>query len=216
MKKLLTFISLICICSFLFTGCTIPVVEDPVDEELVPITSLFIITEVRAQTIVGIIDGQTDRISIPNWFVDYDIQPNEFIKVTHNGIFLETWPLQMSEIYSMEYLTTSGESIVIEKPEVVINTIFVEKYDGEIPIKKKVLNSDTELIIEYTTNMADGTEYICNCPPDFTIQINNHDYYYHSQTGVIIDSESKSAFLINNKDAMNEILNKYLGGVQNG
>ncbi len=216
MKKLFSIISILCICLLCFSACNVPINEETGKEETVPVTSLFIITEVRAQTLVGVIDGQTDRMSIPNWFADYDIQPNEFIKVTHNGIFLETWPLQISEIYSMEYFTTTGETILIEKPEVVINTIFVEKYDGEIPIKKKVLNSDTELIIEYTTNMADGTEYICNCPPNFTIQINNHDYYYHSQTGVIIDSESKSAFLINNKDAMNEILNKYLGGVQNG
>lgn len=216
MKKIFAIISMLFICIACFSSCNIPINEEPIEINKEPVTSLFVITEVRSQTLVGVIDGQSNRISVPNWFSDYDIEPNEFIKITHNGMFLETWPMQISEIYSMEYLTTTGESIIVEKPEVVTNIIFVEKYDGDVPIKKKVLNSDTELIIEYTTNMANGTDYICNCPPDFIIKINDKEYYYHSQTGVMIDAKYKSAFLINNKNAMNEILNKYLGGIQNG
>lgn len=194
--------------------------------------ALVVVEDVTDTTILGTISETDIKVSIPNWFVGtVTIEPKTFLTISYDGNILETYPSQFSKINYMEYLSPTGKIFRRTNKDVVNNetttnpdesvsseilyNIFVEKYDGEIPIKKKLLNKDALIIVENTTDMADGTEFICNCPPDYTITINNKTYMYHSKSGLLID-ESYGVFVVKDKETVNNILNSYLGGIYNG
>lgn len=187
--------------------------------------ALIIVEEVNDTSIIGTIDQTDIKVLVPNWFFGTaTVEPLTFLTVSTNGEILETYPSQFAKIHYMEYLSPTGKVIrrtnpSIEettKPEDTINThtVFVEKYDGEIPIKKKLLNNDALTIIVNTTDMLDGTEFICNCPPDYTIIIDGTEYIYHSKSGLML--MELQVFVVKDKDVINDILNKYLGGIYNG
>ena len=187
--------------------------------------ALIIVEEVNDTSIIGTIDQTDIKVLVPNWFFGTaTVEPLTFLTVSTNGEILETYPSQFAKINYMEYLSSTGKIIRRtgpEKEEVIQpedtetkHLVFVEKYDGEIPIKKKLLNNDALTIIVNTTDMLDGTEFICNCPPDYTIMIDNIKYMYHSKSGLIFTESN--VFVVKDKEVINDILNKYLGGVYNG
>lgn len=197
-------------------------IDKPQNDEFV---ALVIVEEVNETSILGTIDKTEIKVLVPNWFVGTaTVEPSTFLTVSTNGEILETYPSQFAKINYMEYLSPTGKVIrrtnpSIEettKPEDTTNThiVFVEKYDGEIPIKKKLLNNDALTIIVNTTDMLDGTEFICNCPPDYTIIIDNIKYIYHSKSGLIFTESN--VFVVKDKQIVNDILEQYLGGIHNG
>lgn len=193
--------------------------------------ALVVVEEITDSTIIGTISETDIKVSLPNWFFGTTtLETSTFITVSYDGVLLETYPSQFAKINYMEYLSTTGKVVRRTNKDVITDetinpdesvsseilyTIFVEKYDGEIPIKKKLLNKDALIIVENTTDMSDGTEFICNCPPDYNITINNKTYMYHSESGLLFD-ENYGVFLVKNKNAINDILNSYLGGIYNG
>ena len=222
MKKIILLLLVICM-TLCFGSCNQN--SEQKEPQNTDFIALIIVEEVNDTSIIGTIDQTDTKVLVPNWFFGTaTIEPLTFLTVSTNGEILETYPSQFAKINYMEYLSPTGKIIrrtgpeteEVTQPENTTNThtVFVEKYDGEIPIKKKLLNNDALIIIVNTTDMLDGTEFICNCPPDYTIIIDGIEYLYHSKSGLIfIESH---AFIVKDKEVINNVLNKYLGGIYNG
>lgn len=222
MKKIILLLLVICI-TLCFASCNQN--SEQQEPQKTDFVALIIVEEVNDTSIIGTIDQTDIKVLIPNWFFGTaTVEPLTFLTVSTNGEILETYPSQFAKIHYMEYLSSTGKIIrrtgpeteEVTQPEDTTNThtVFVEKYDGEIPIKKKLLNNDSLTIIVNTTDMLDGTEFICNCPPDYTIIIDGTEYIYHSKSGLIFIKSQ--AFVVKDKEVINDILNKYLVGIYNG
>lgn len=222
MKKIILLLLVICI-TLCFAACNQN--SEQQEHQNTDFVALIIVEEVNDTSIIGTIDQTDIKVLVPNWFFGTaTVEPLTFLTVSTNGEILETYPSQFAKIHYMEYLSSTGKIIRRTGPEKEEVTqpedaetkhlVFVEKYDGEIPIKKKLLNNDALTIIVNTTDMLDGTEFICNCPPDYTIIIDNIKYMYHSKSGLIFTESN--VFVVKDKEVINDILNKYLGGVYNG
>jgi hypothetical protein len=207
MKNLIAFAISICFL-LVFVGC-----ESAMNVKTKQEADLLIVMEVSDTHIICGTD--TAKYSIPNWFKDKNIQPNEFIKIYHNGIVLELWPMQFAKIDAMEYISPTGEIHTVTKDTVEVNTVFVEQYDSVIPLKKKLSNDDATFIMSCLKDLPDETEYICNCIPDYQITIDNTKYAYCSNTGLITELYTRSVYVANKED-INPVLLKYLGGIMNG
>ena len=215
MKKTFIIIIMIAIMIICMTSCSNNKPLDNSSDVKDPVVTLLVITEIRENVLIGVSNEQSARFSIPNWFKEYNVQPNEIIKVWHSGIFLETWPMQFGDIFSMEYLSLTGETIVVEKNEMVNNKVFVQKYNGVLPINKKLLDDDANLIVQYISSLQENNESLIN-NYDYILKINNVTYYYNSEFGILMHKELNLKYLVIEKDSMNVILQKYLGGVYNG
>lgn len=222
MKKIILLLLVICM-TLCFGSCNQN--SEQKEPQKTDFVALIIVEEVNDTSIIGTIDQTDIKVLVPNWFFGTaTVEPLTFLTVSTNGEILETYPSQFAKINYMEYLSSTGKIIRRTGPEKEEVTqpedtetkhlVFVEKYDGEIPIKKKLLNNDALTIIVNTTDMLDGTEFICNCPPDYTIMIDNIKYMYHSKSGLIFTESN--VFVVKDKEVINDILNKYLGGVYNG
>ena len=222
MKKIILLLLVICI-TLCFGSCNQN--SEQKEPQNTDFVALIIVEEVNDTSIIGTIDQTDIKVLVPNWFFGTaTVEPLTFLTVSTNGEILETYPSQFAKIHYMEYLSSTGKIIRRTGPETegvtqpedteTKHLVFVEKYDGEIPIKKKLLNNDALTIIVNTTDMLDGTEFICNCPPDYTIIIDNIKYMYHSKSGLIFTESN--AFVVKDKTIVNDILEQYLGGIYNG
>lgn len=221
MKKIILLLLMTCIV-LCFSACNKISEQEISKSEFI---ALIVVEEVTETSIIGTIDKTDIQVLLPNWFLGTaTIEPLTFLTVSTNGEILETYPSQFAKINYMEYLSPTGKVIRRTNPSLKettesedatnTHTVFVEKYDGEIPIKKKLLNNDALTIIVNTTDMLDGTEFICNCPPDYTVIIDNITYMYHSTSGLIFTESN--VFVVKDKEVINNVLNKYLGGIYNG
>lgn len=222
MKKILVFtMSLLLLVSLV--GCTVP--EWP-DETNNPTNTLLIVEEVTETYIIcNSEDG--GKYSIPNWFSDKNVNANEFIKVFHNGLIQETYPMQFDVIYKMTHFSANGDyntvdtsGPLVSEDETTItqdkSEIYVKKTNGIIPLRKKLYNSDAEKVMALISDLENGDEYVCDCLPDYIIEINGSVHDYHSETGVLYNRETKTNLLVKEKEMLNTILDKYLGGILNG
>jgi hypothetical protein len=91
------------------------IMEKP-NVELDKNTSLLIVQEVNAKTIVAIIDGTETRYSIPSWFGDTTIEVGTYIVVKHAESSLPTYPMQFGFIHGMTYYSSNGTIIEGVKP----------------------------------------------------------------------------------------------------
>lgn len=60
---------------------------------------------------------EAKQYSVPNEFESSNIAVGDIIKIEHNGIILETFPMQFGKIHSMEYQdkeTGLGEVVIID------------------------------------------------------------------------------------------------------
>jgi hypothetical protein len=222
MKKL--FVLTICLLLLVSaTACSIPT-EYPEENNSNPVSTLLIVKEVTESTIIC--ETDSGKYSIPNWFNGIEIKENEFIKVFHSGVVQETYPMQFASIYKMTHFTTDGKTNEVdtsgpfvpnEEPVIPVeNRVYIRKYDGLIPLNKKVYPSDAEDIILFTSELENGDALVCDCLPDYVIEINENEFYYYFDTGLLFDTVAKENLAVKEKDALNELILKYLGGIFNG
>lgn len=58
----------------------------------------------------------SDKISIPNWFAKDAVKVGDIIGISYDGVILESYPAQLSKIFSMEYYDEHGcTTTIIEK-----------------------------------------------------------------------------------------------------
>ena len=58
----------------------------------------------------------SDKISIPNWFAKDSVKVGDIIGISYDGVILESYPAQLSKIFSMEYYDEHGcATTIIEK-----------------------------------------------------------------------------------------------------
>ena len=207
--------------------------NQPVTENEIPgvdvVVDKVIVDEITPSYIVCTMLQTRQTVSIPHWS-DINLQPNDVVTVYHNGYILEIEPVQFGYIFYIEY-NSDGQNIKVHNPannqiqipnsnesnnesnstdSPIIDTVYFTTYINDEMYEKRLNLSDAAEMSKYFKNMLDGTAFVCNCMPDYTIVINNVEYYYHSQTGVVFNSMDSHNYLVNNKDAVNEMLEKYL------
>ena len=118
MKKYVAlFIALVCV--FSLFGCN--AFHKPDDVDTSQVSGTYIVLEsAKTYLLVAQIgeDGsvlETQQFSVPNIFYpSYEIAIGEKITINHNGICLETFPMQFGKIYSMEYYDgKTGKTITV-------------------------------------------------------------------------------------------------------
>lgn len=83
--------------------------------------------------------------------------------------------------------------------------VFAELLNGA---GQHMSNEDSQEIYSLMVDMKDGTNYVCNCIPQFRLYVNGIEYIYHHDTGVIFDVEEQQTYIVNNKEKFNNILDE--------
>ena len=100
MKKL-TVLILAFACTLCIVGC----------KNDAPMEGTFVVTEVTQESLlvteIGA-DGnvmEAQQYCVPNWFYssEHDIKVGDKIRIKHDNQILETYPMQFSKIFQMEY-----------------------------------------------------------------------------------------------------------------
>lgn len=84
--------------------------------------------------------------------------------------------------------------------------VFAELLNGA---GQHMSDKDSQEICSLMINMKDGTDYICNCIPQFMLYVNGIEYIYHHNTGVIFNVEEQQNYLVKDKEKFNSILDQY-------
>lgn len=179
-----------------------------------------LIDDITENYIIGVSQQYNTKVSIPNWFSnDVTIAIGEIVKVSHDGNLQETYPAQYHKIYSMSYQKPDGELVTQypapenitpdDQPNLTVTYAYIEFYIGDTCVQKYTSKDDAKILFDNLQNMKDGTEFICNCLPDYTIVVNGNEYAYCSKTGVVVDMQLLKYYVINNKDAVNKIIEEY-------
>ena len=105
MKKFLVLVFAL-ICALVFVGCT---QQKSTGNETNPNSDTYIVIDVaESHLLVAEMDEagnavESKQYSIPNEFQTSNIVAGDKIKIEHNGMILETFPMQFGKIHRMEY-----------------------------------------------------------------------------------------------------------------
>ena len=216
---------LITLVSCLLVSCMVNDIDD--DTTLQEHHDKIIVEDVSEDYIVGISEYYNAKVSIPNWFAnEVVIMVGQTINISHNGNIQETYPAQYNKIYSMSYQKQDGELITKypapeniavnpQDPDLTLQShiAYIEFYSGDTCIQEYVSDDDAKTLFDNLQNMKDGTDFIYNCLPDYTIVVDGNEYVYCSRTGIVVDMQLLRYFIINDKNTVNNIIETY--GVDN-
>ena len=127
MKKIFAILVLLALSVSVFAGCDISTDEDmTISDGAMTITKnpffkAEIIEMSEKALVIKPLDEysearSSDKISIPNWFAKDSVKVGDIIGISYDGAILESYPAQLSKIFSMEYYDEHGCAVtVIEK-----------------------------------------------------------------------------------------------------
>ena len=127
MKKIFAILILAVLSLSVFSGCVI--ISNSVDETIAYSKSAeedhFFKAEIIEMSekalVIKPLDEyaearSSDKISVPNWFAKDSVKVGDIIGISYDGVILESYPAQLSKIFSMEYYDEHGRAVtVIEK-----------------------------------------------------------------------------------------------------
>ena len=127
MKKIFAILVLLALSVSVFAGCDISTDEDmTISDGAVTITkNPFFKAEIIEMSEKALVikpldeyseSRSSDKISIPNWFAKDSVKIGDIIGISYDGAILESYPAQLSKIFSMEYYDEHGcTTTIIEK-----------------------------------------------------------------------------------------------------
>ena len=127
MKKIFAILVLLALSMSVLVGCDISTEEDmTIPEGAMTVTKnpffkAEIIEMSEKALVIKPLDEysearSSDKISVPNWFAKDAVKVGDIIGISYDGAILESYPAQLSKIFSMEYYDEHGCAVtVIEK-----------------------------------------------------------------------------------------------------